>query len=65
MGVAINVTVVPLAKLAEQVPAVLAQLSPNGELLTVPVPVPAKLTVSVGCVPPLPVPVKHTTFAVI
>lgn len=61
-GVAVRVTVVPLGKLALQLPAVLAQLSPTGELTTVPVPLPAKSTVRTGPPPP-PVPVKQTTFA--
>jgi len=63
-GVAVRVTVVPLGKLALQLPAELAQLSPTGELATVPEPAPAKSTVRIGPPPP-PVPVKQTTFAVI
>ena len=57
VGVAVSVTVVPVAKLVEHVAA---HPSPAGELAMVPVPVPAKSTVSVG-----PVPVKQVTFAVI
>jgi hypothetical protein len=43
-GVAVNVTCVPFAKFAEQV---VGQLIPLGLLVTLPVPVPAKLTVKV------------------
>src|SRR5207249_5639438 len=43
-GVAVNVTAVPLVKLAEQVTP---QLIPTGALVTVPLPVPALLTVRV------------------
>jgi len=54
LGVAVNVTV-PLVKCELHV---VAQLRPEGELVTVPEPVPAKFTVRVG--PEL----KQTTFAV-
>lgn len=56
-GVAVNVTAVPLAKLALHV---VAQPRPAGELVMDPEPVPAKVTVRVG-----PAPLKQTTFAVI
>jgi len=62
--VAVRVTLVPLGKLATHgCGPVLAQLSPEGELVTVPVPVPGKVTVRIGS-PLVLVPVKHTTFAV-
>jgi len=68
-GAAVSITVEPLAKLLlEHVPAVLAQLSPAGELVTFPVPVPRKFKVRLGPVPPPPPPPpeleKQTTFAV-
>ena len=45
--------------------SVLAQLSPGGALVTIPVPVPEKPSVRVGSPPPPPVVlVKQTTFAV-
>jgi hypothetical protein len=56
LGAAVNITMVPLGKLVLQL---VAQLRPAGELVTVPVPVPAKVTVRIG-----PEPVKHVTFAV-
>ena len=46
-GAAVNVTVVPLLSVVEQV---LPQLIPVGLLVTLPVPVPARLTVSVYAV---------------
>ena len=65
-GVAMRVTVVPLGKLSSQLTCVLGQLKAVGELVTVPVPLPEKLTVRTGSAPPPPlvVPVKQTTFAV-
>lgn len=64
-GVAVRVIGVPLAKLALHVVGwLLAQLIPAGELVTVPVPLPGKLTVRIGDPPPEPVLVKQTTFAV-
>jgi hypothetical protein len=56
-GVAVNVTGLPLGKLALQV---VEHPSPAGVLLTVPAPVPAKVTVSTG-----PVALKQMTLAVI
>jgi hypothetical protein len=63
----LRVTVVPLGKLSTQLTAVLAQLKPEVELATTPVPLPWKLTVRIGSElpPPLPVLVKQTTLAVI
>ena len=46
-GVAVSVTTVPLAKLAAQLGPVPVQLIPLGTLVTVPVPVPGSVTVSV------------------
>jgi hypothetical protein len=43
LGVSVNVTAVPAAKLFEQVPS---QLNPPGEPLTPPLPVPAKVVVN-------------------
>jgi hypothetical protein len=65
-GVAARVTVVPFGKLSTQLIAVLAQLKPEVELVTVPVPLPRKFTVRVGSAPPPPLVllVKQTTFAV-
>ena len=45
LGVAVNVTVLPLTKFALHVDA---QLSPGGELVTVPAPAPAKTTARIG-----------------
>jgi hypothetical protein len=66
LGTAVNVTVVALAKEElVQLTDELAQLSPAGELVTVPEPVPAKLIVRLGPeLPPPPVPVKQTTLPV-
>jgi len=58
-GVAVRVTGVPVTNAAVHV---LTQLRPGGELVTVPAPVPAKVTVRRD---PDPVPVKQITFAVI
>ena len=55
LAAAVNVTVVPVGKLALQF---VAQPSPTGELETVPDPVPAKSRVMIG-------PLKQTTLAVI
>ena len=49
-GVAVSVTEVPVAKARLHVEV---QLMPVGELITVPVPVPAKVTVRTGNVPPV------------
>ena len=59
VGIAVNMTVVPLTKPWLHVPALDAQLRPCGELLILPVP-PKKSTVSVG-----PVVLRQATFAVI
>jgi hypothetical protein len=55
LGTAVNVTMVPLANPALQL---LMQISPAGELVTVPLPRPAKFTARIG------EPLKHVTFAV-
>jgi len=64
IAVAVRVTVVPAGKLSTQLIAVLAQLKVG--LVTVPVPLPRKLTVKIGAAPPPPPPVsvKQTTLAV-
>ena len=59
-GVAVKVTAVPLGKLELQV---LAQPKPDGELVTVPDPLPAKVTVRFAPPPP-PLALKQITFAV-
>ncbi len=59
VGVAVNMTGVPLTKLALHGVG-LAQLRPCGELVTFPEPGPAKFTVSIG-----PVVLRQATFAVI
>jgi len=51
VGVAVNVIGVPLTKPALHVPTVDAQLRPAGELVTFPVPLPKKFTVSIGQAP--------------
>lgn len=61
LGVAVNVTGVPLVKLALHT---VGQLIPPGALLTVPLPPPARATVRTGPDPP-ELPVKQTTLAVI
>lgn len=62
-GVAVRVTAVPAGKLSTQLIAVLAQL--KVALVTVPVPLPIKLTARIGAAPPPPpVLVKQTTLAV-
>ena len=60
---AVSVTVVPAGKLSTQLIAVLAQSKVG--LVTVPVPLPRKLTVKIGDAPPPPplVSVKQTTLA--
>jgi len=64
VGVAVSVTRVPLPNWLRQGVG-LAQLRPNGELVTVPAPLPANVRVRTGDVaPPLLLPVKQTTFAV-
>jgi hypothetical protein len=59
-GTAVRVTLEPVGKLPVQdEPALDEQPRPGGELDIVPLPVPAKSTVTVG-----PVPLKQTTSAV-
>ncbi len=57
-GVAVKTTADPLGKLAVQLPG---QLIPDGELVTVPPPVPALATVSCTF-PPVPVPPDPTVM---
>jgi hypothetical protein len=59
VGVAVNVSGVPLTNAALQEPG---HVIPDGVLVTVPVPL-VMLTVKRGELPPPPVPVKQTTFA--
>jgi len=59
VAVAVNVTRVPLTKLALHGVG-LVQIRPCGELVTSPEPTPAKFTVSIG-----PVVLRQATFAVI
>ena len=54
IGVAVRVTVVPDGKLSTQLVSTLVQLKPEVELVTVPVPLPWKLTVKIGSPPPAP-----------
>jgi hypothetical protein len=65
-GLAVSVTLVPLGKVAEHAPTELAQLSPDGLLATVPVPVPWNVSVMLGVEPPPPPPpeLKHVTLPV-
>lgn len=53
-GVAVSVTVVPDGKLSTQLIDALVQLKPEVELVTVPVPLPRKVTVKIGSPPPAP-----------
>jgi len=67
-GLAVRVTAVPDGKLSTQLTFVLEQVKPEVVLATTPVPLPEKLTVRTGSeppLPPLPLPVKQTTFTVI
>ena len=53
-GVAVSVTVVPDGKLSTQLVSTLVQVKPEVELVTVPVPLPRKVTVKIGSPPPAP-----------
>jgi hypothetical protein len=64
VGVAVSVTTVLAGNNAAHTPAELAQLRPDGLLLTVPAPSPPKVKVRAKPPPPPPVPVKQITFAV-
>jgi hypothetical protein len=68
-GLAVSVTAVPDGKLSRQLTFVLEQVKPEVVLATTPVPPPEKITVRTGSdpppLPPLPLPVKQTTSAVI
>lgn len=60
-GVAVRVTAVPALKLAEHV---VPQLMPLGLLVTVPLPVPARVTLKLGCAGAVPKVAVTVVFAV-
>ena len=67
-GVAVTFTVIPFGTAVVHDGCELAQFIPGGLIVTVPAPVPWKVIVMLGPeppLPPLPEPVKQTTFPVI